>query len=352
MKVFCSFSSVLTQHLDAAGIEHTDAPDVACAFGWPADERELQGVIANQAATTTPFPTLTLLDKRVVAQEFAKVGLDQLPSAPLVNESSLDGFSPFILKPAIGMGSVAYMPLTYRIFSSKSEFLAAVSEECPDFWQLHQAAAEKDKLMIQKAVADKNESVLLTLISGYVNGKGDIIYLPSVENFQEDGHPVRTDDTPLDAASELALKDAVKAVLDANKVRNTPFMMQFVRKPGGAFHPIDFSYRTPYEAIGPMLFKNRQFCIDLVRFALDLQSTVTVPSDIEPHLRRINMNAHAKGIQALCKKHDVYGLRGEFREDKIIRAPKREHVSFVAFRTSKQEAKEAMDAFEAEVTTL
>ena len=95
----------------------------------------------------------------------------------------------------------------------------------------------ENTLWIQESVITNEEIGLLTLITGFVNGNGEIFYTDVLENFQKNGQPpleTYTNEIPLDKLSNL--KNKVSDLIHMLNIHNTYFLIQFVRRIDGEWY--------------------------------------------------------------------------------------------------------------------
>lgn len=348
----CGLSHALIPHVPD-DIEVHNLNDVQCDFSACILESEIEVTIAYAKKTSTPLQKLDLLNKKYLISQFEIAGMGTLPMVEFTNVEQIDTLlgKPFILKPCIGTGSATNIPLAYKIFNSKQDFISAVAATCPNFWE-QQNNPDTPILFMQESVVPSNEQELLTILTGVINGSGGIIYLPFMENFQVNGHPTDTYSKPIILADQLMLKEKVSAVLNAVGVKNSFFMMQFIRRPEEQWFPIDFQFRFSYYQlhIAPKIFP--KFCKDLMRFTYDLASSVDIPIGIHSFQKLIDVNVNSHELQKVMDSCGVYSLFFSPIDAHIYRSKIIAPVIFCAYGETLADAESKLSAFETAVKDL
>lgn len=352
IKVFTLQAGQLARHFEGTGVSLIGDASDKCDFSVCAYESLMQATKDACLQTGTPLQDLELLDKVALTGAFERSGS---PILPLTDFTSVDqitalGGKPFILKPALGAGSVSSNPLGYKIFSSLAEFNEAASDLCPDFWTLQESPATR--LHLQESVVDASDQALLTICNVYVNGAGKAVFTPFLENWQTNGQPT---DTSVDAISEddtRMLQDRIRALIRLRNLKNCFFMVQFIRAQGGDWFPIDFSYRLDYTQMFATVGANPQYCKDLMRYTYDLIENVEEPVDKFAHNRMLSVDVNCHATGDLFEAMDVWSSTYTAPPKHIYKAPQFFNQLFFTFGPSKDAAKAEMDNFERAVTAL
>lgn len=338
-------SPLVARAVADAGFSVVQDGTTACDFSVCAAEQQIETVKQFCSATGTPMQNLTLLHKPTLVAAFAALGFPTLSMTALNDEGSLanvpDG--PVVLKPAVGAGARRTTPLAYSRFESKAELLAAIT---PDFWQAQAQASEYDKLWAQSAVG---VSPLQTILDGFVNGAGEVVFTPCVERTEAStgSGPLETFAEQLPAEVQQELQDRTRQVVTAAGVRNSFFMMQFIRSRNEqVWYPIDFQYRLSYPHLCALSSYNPTLSRELMQFVYDVVPAVSVPTDLYGYVRRITVNVNNRNAKALCEQFGVVPMQAFFVPDHIYAARSDREIMFTTYAASVAQAKANMDGFQ------
>ena len=131
-----------------------------------------------------------------------------------------------------------------------------------------------DEPFIAQQVADGNEDKYAALIlSGVVNGQGEIWHCPSLElntYFKDKVRKVQSVWSEENNTEETAaLQSCVDALLSAENTKNCFYQMQFLRA-GGMWVPHDFQFRMTYYVNGYLIRTPYAFYREaLIKYAFD-----------------------------------------------------------------------------------
>lgn len=297
-----------------------------------------------------------LLDKHKLVEICDQLNIPTLPMVLFDSPSVLEQFNdtPFILKPSIGLGaSPSIDGMAYKKFNTVSDCLDII-KYIPNFFN-------DKKYYVQKSVVNKDENELLIIVSGFINGKQEIIFSNISEEFQINIRPSETR-LPIDDNDVVLLKQYTTDLLIHANVRNTPFMWQFVRRLNEPFYAIDFQYRLDYVYLiaGPLY--SQDHCTNLLKFTYDM-----IPffeTTIGGYLKQIeNVDLNNTGLYKLCDELKVSPLRPDILEynrslenieetKKTIMANSVGNVIFLTASSTTLAAKENMYEFERRLKLL
>ena len=345
-------SHQLSKHTPSE-VELISLSNVLCDFSACTLESHIDEYTQAVEGSGTPVQALSLLNKEFLVNSFKAAGMSTLAMLEFTNEAQIDslGGKPFILKPVIGLGSSSIISLAYRIFDSKQEFSAAVLSDCPNFWE-QQNDPDLPTLFIQESVVSSTEQALLTILNGFINGSGEIVYLPILENFQIKGQPTETSPIEISLENQLMLKEKTRLVLNTSGVKNSFFMMQFVRKVGGQWFPLDFQFRLDYCHMQAAPKAIPEFCKDLIRFTYDLIPSVSIPAAAQPFQKFISVNMNSHRLKQAIKSADVFPLSFETIDSHIYRPRVIVPVMFCAYGETLVDAESKLNAFASSVESL
>lgn len=352
VKVLFSAGSALSSHFDGQVFDISYDLMAKCDFSICDSEYNIENIKEACANSGTKLQDLDLLDKKKLTSAFSKVGAPVLVLHELTSLTDLNilGNRPFILKPKLGMNSTSSNPLGYKIFSSVEELSSAIETLAPNFWDLQLDPSLA--LCFQESVVYPNEQALLALTNVYVNGNGTPVFTRFYENWQKEGKPVETLDTEISDTDVEILKQRITAVIEDRGIKNCFFMIQFIRRIGGEWYPIDFSYRLDYQQMYVAPEVNLENCQNLVKYTYDLVPTVVADSTFYSHLRMISVNTSSHRLGEVFKEMGMISLQYTPLESHMHYGPKMSNHIFLTSGLSKKLAKEKMDKFEKRANAL
>lgn len=313
MKIFIpdeySYTS-LVKHFSNTSITLTTDKTSHVDFALCVYEPQISEVESFCRNTRSPMPRLDLLHKDIFLHTCKDAGIPILEQYSINSADSLDELNiyPFILKPGIGLGTYSTNPLAYKIYQSKQEFLTAVANNLPNFWDIQTTT---DRLYLQKAVVDTNGMSILLPISVYINGKG----IPIITNYHQCWQKLGnnsgssadiTTDTIAEMLSEsdkAYIEDAVNKFVAQAHLQNCFCFIQFIQKRGDTWYPLDFSYRLNYAQTFLMPDVDLEYCNDLMKYTYDLVPEIAV-KEYYPHLRLLTIDINKQNLKSItdtCK---------------------------------------------------
>lgn len=335
--------------LSNAGLSVVHDGNVKCDFSVCPNETQIQEVQDNCESSGTPVQILSLLNKPNLIDKFESVGQDVLSMIELNSAADLDAIEDgnLILKPAVGAGARQTTPLAYRRFNSKQELLQALPE---DFWETQATASVYDKLWVQKSVVPVGELPLLTILDGFVNGQGEVKFLPCFEHIHTGNGPQETYDVQISDEVQQQLQDKTRQVVTEAGVKNSFFMMQFIRSRNeNVWYPIDFQYRLSYTYLHALSTYDEELYTNTMKYVYDLVPTLDIPSNVFGFVRKINVNVKDRNAEDICKMYGVVPIANYFVPKTLYSAPENREILFLTYAESTALAKQKMDAFEQEI---
>jgi hypothetical protein len=258
-----------------------------------------------------------LLDKSLSSQLYRDAGFFVLESIVPTSQTDIDNFSAeyVILKPTISSGSrvlenFPVSQLAYCVISKNT--LLSVIQMDPGFYE-RQLTGDV-KYILQEAIVTPNDIYDWIIISGAVNGSGELMLLPSIRGNRYVKN--RVVESKLSCSDEndtpelLECKEYFANLVENTNFKNTVFQLQLIRHSNGEITPLDFGYRFSYQILhnleSPVV---KQYAIDLIRFAYDL-------TPVKPTLNIVTAvsvtNKYGIGNRQIIK-----GVTGSTREEAL-----------------------------------
>jgi hypothetical protein len=229
-------------------------------------------------------PNYALVDKTLAQPLFGAAGFSLLATAVINNRANLEAFpyERIILKPAISANGQALghplAPALY-IIKTKAELLT-ILDELVAFSDPTLLA--NNPTIVQQVADGDGENFEALILSGVVNGAGDIWHLAPIElsqQYNDTGRYAKTVWSPENSTAEtMYLQQCVERLLANAGSVNCFYQLQFLRS-GGAWVPHDFQYRmTYYVDTGLEQLGFAQHKTDIIRFAFDQSKQQTAQS--------------------------------------------------------------------------
>lgn len=251
----------LHAHIPAAYVyAHSDTP--AC-FNSLREFGRVHGVAV---------PNFSLCDKSVAPQKFLEAGFTTLATRTVRSKEDVEafGFDRVILKPAISSDARSYGALADALYKIFTRAQAVAALDALGFFS-DAAVAQTEPIVIQQVADGEGDSFDALILSGCVNGTGDVWHFSPLcleTKFNEQGRFVRsTWSNENDTEETAALQSKVSTLLDGNK--NCFYHLQFL-KAGGVWVPHDFQFRTTYYTeAGLVQTGHLGFKQDILKFVYD-----------------------------------------------------------------------------------
>lgn len=225
-----------------------------------------------------PGPNLDLVDKNIAADLYRQAGFYVLPSIIPMSRSDIESFpaDKVILKPMIGLAGrvVERSPvgqLAYAVVS-KTTVLAVIDMD-PTFFE--RQTSTSTQYVMQEGISYTDNQYEFVMISGAVNGNGELYLEPSIKSewsyLNRKRTSIGTCSTENDTEEMGVQKQYFANLIQNCGVRNAICNVQMLRHTNGQLTPIDFQYRITYH----VRFNTQdpavaQYAVDLVKFAYDL----------------------------------------------------------------------------------
>ena len=223
-------------------------------------------------------PDYSLADKAAAPSKFTAAGFSLMVTTTVNIREDLSEF-PFnrvILKPAISVNGRAFgHPLATALYTIKTKAeLLNILDELAAFSDPSLLA--NNPIIAQQVADGDGDNFEALILSGAVNGAGDIWHLAPIElsqQYNDTGRNAKTVWSPENNTAETAqLQQCVERLLANVGSVNCFYQLQFLRS-NGAWVPHDFQYRmTYYVDFGLEKLGFVQHKVDVIKFAFD-QST-------------------------------------------------------------------------------
>jgi hypothetical protein len=308
---------ILVNLYNEAGIETNSDPNIKSDFVTPWFETYFKP--AKNYATKFGLNNINfdLLDKSLSPQLYRDAGFFVLETIVPTSQTDIDNFSAeyVILKPTINNGSrvlenFPVSQLAYCVISKNT--LSSIIQMDPGFYE--RQLTGNVKYILQEAIVTPDDIYDWIIISGAVNGSGDLVLLPSIRGNRYVKN--RVVNSKLSCSDEndtpelLECKEYFANLVENTNFKNTVFQLQLIRHSNGEITPLDFGYRFSYQILhnleSPVV---KQYAIDLIRFAYDL-------TPVKPTLNIVTavsvINETGIGPQQL-----IIGATGSTREEAL-----------------------------------
>jgi hypothetical protein len=261
----------------AAGVTPNTHPDVKSEYVYTARDSVEAFTTMREYALRHGInvPDYSLVDKAAAQQKFSAAGFSVLSTAAISSRSDIEAFPAdrLILKPAVSANSRATgnsLASALYVIKTKAELLNILDE----LSAFSDPSLLADNPIIAQQVADGDgENFEALILSGVVNGAGEVWHLAPIElsqQYNDAGRNAKTVWSSENSSPETAqLQQCVERLLaDAGSV-NCFYQLQFLRS-NGVWVPHDFQYRMTYyvdfglEQVGFVEYK-----MDIIKFAFD-----------------------------------------------------------------------------------
>jgi hypothetical protein len=219
-----------------------------------------------------------LMDKSLSPQLYRDAGFFVVETIVPTSQTDIDNFSAeyVILKPTIGIGSrvLENFPVSQLAYCviTKTTLLSVIQMD-PGFYE--RQLTGNVKYILQEAIVTPNDIYDWIILSGAVNGSGELVLMPSIRGNRYVKN--RVVDSKLSCSDEndtpelLECKEYLANLVENTNFKNTVFQLQLIKHSNGKITPLDFGYRFSYQIKhnleSPVV---RQYAINLIRFAYDL----------------------------------------------------------------------------------
>lgn len=225
-----------------------------------------------------PGPNLDLVNKELANQLYEQAGFPVLNTLAPMSIQDVENFpSDYIfLKPKQGLGgkptgSSPAQQLAYCTVS-KHTLLSVLAIDSEFF---ENQKEEKTQHLIQEAVNPETKEQEFFMISGAVNGKGELYLEPTIKSIWNYSNRARTglgtcsfeNDTP----DMVEYKTYFANLIKNCNIKNCIVNLQLLKQSNGKLVPIDFQYRITYHI--RLNLKDsivRAYAKDLIRFTYDM----------------------------------------------------------------------------------
>lgn len=236
---------------------------------------------------------LTVKDKMMSACEAA--GINFIPSYVIEDENTILNFSEnnIFLKPVESAAQVTPYTFVYKTYTSKTELLNTINQECPDFFTIDETGNSKAKKhIIQKAFLPEQDGFTHQyFVAGLVNGQGEI-YKDGIAKTHLEFNPLNDENDIIytnrylragsirnleDTTDKFEIYAQLQKLIDFYNIRNTPFVCQFMVDENSKSYLLDLGYNFQR---GFHLNENvvsREEFADKIKFMYDLQPDIKIP---------------------------------------------------------------------------
>ena len=251
-------SKPIKNALEYIGLEVTGDTEV-CEFAYFGKNNYYNGYsILPENVKNSVNLDLTLKDKLPLLCEAA--GINFIESEIITNSDTILNFpeSNVFIKPIEGAASSTRFTFVYKTFSSKTELLSKIQEECPSFFELDEDGNSiAKKHIIQKAFLTGSDGLLNQYFAGvYVNGSSQLLTegigstkikfneLNDIDDFTYPFRNVRKYylRNMEDQTNRFNILSQLQQLVQYYSIKNTPISAQWLVDEDGQSFLIDFSY--------------------------------------------------------------------------------------------------------------
>lgn len=260
-----------------AGVPVNTNPSVKSNYVYTLRDSEVvfNFITAYGAYHGVKTPNYTLTDKATAQQAFDAAEFTLLKTVTVSNRADIESFphEKIILKPSVSCGGRAPKhPLSGALYTikTKTETLS-VLDGLNAFSD--PTVLSSNPIIVQQVADGDGENFEALILSGVVNGSGNVWHLAPIElstQYNDIGRNAETVWSPENNNVETTqLQQCVERLLAANKSVNCFYQLQFLRC-NGSWVPHDFQFRMTYyvdfclEELGFIQYK-----ADIIKFAFD-----------------------------------------------------------------------------------
>lgn len=233
---------------------------------------------------------LTLKDK--IPEQCAAAGVNFIHSEIINNADTILNFhnDNVFIKPTEGGASQTPYTFAYKTFTSKTELLALINQECPDFFTVDEIGKSKAQgHIIQQAILPSKDGYTHQYyVPCLVNGEGIVHFegmgklnmrLESKNDVDDVKYPIRNMRDlilrlPSDKTDQYDIFSQIQKLVNFYSIKNTPISMNWIVDSDGQAYLIDLAYNFNRQFYMTRDLCPEEFFVDKLKYVYDNQHFV------------------------------------------------------------------------------